>query len=604
MVSGSAVKSFADHGIEDVVANGAVEQDVTCPKCSHLRRKKRAKCLSVNIETGLWNCWHCGRSGSLAHGWVGEPDRERLDQVAILPPKPLRPPKEKTAVEKAWAHLEKTRGMPQSFLAEQGMEVVESYCMFCEERRVAVAAKYTKRGKHVHTKYRDGLKHFWTDSRTERVLYGYDLVVTDDPALRAEPVIVTEGEFDALALRLAGFRRAVSVPDGAPQPQDKNLQLRFAFLDDGDLVAAIRSAPKVILAVDADGPGERLEREFARRFNYACHRVVWPEGIKDANDALIQIGPEGLSEIVRNAEPYPVEGIVAIVDLVPTVEDWFENGMPKGLSTGIPSLDRYVKFLLGQFWLVHAQTGAGKTHFINALLLGMMRENGFPAAYWSPEISPTALHLVSFIETYVGKPFDERMFKGMAMTQAEMREASRWLDEHMVFLRPEDRTVKAVLERAEMAVARRGVRILAFDPWTEFHHPYTRFADKLAYIEETLTALVSAARSLDVLLILSTHQGKPPRQKGGDSGGAGLYGSRDSGDFAGKADVVIELVREAGQGSRVDVKVQKVRSRYLGRTGTIHLVFNRLTGRYDESDEGAAEEGTALAAKIRSDVAL
>ena len=39
----------------------------TCPKCSHTRKKSKDKCLSINVETGLFKCHHrhCGYSGRI-----------------------------------------------------------------------------------------------------------------------------------------------------------------------------------------------------------------------------------------------------------------------------------------------------------------------------------------------------------------------------------------------------------------------------------------------------------------------------------------------------------------------------------------------------------
>ncbi len=38
------------------------EQRTTCPQCSHLRRKKLDRCLTVKIDDDGFaaNCWHCG----------------------------------------------------------------------------------------------------------------------------------------------------------------------------------------------------------------------------------------------------------------------------------------------------------------------------------------------------------------------------------------------------------------------------------------------------------------------------------------------------------------------------------------------------------------
>jgi hypothetical protein len=50
---------------------GTGEHVTTCPRCSHLRKKKRLPCLSVKIEADLilYYCHHCGFAGGLnEHG--------------------------------------------------------------------------------------------------------------------------------------------------------------------------------------------------------------------------------------------------------------------------------------------------------------------------------------------------------------------------------------------------------------------------------------------------------------------------------------------------------------------------------------------------------
>ena len=40
----------------------AGDHKTICPQCSHTRKHKRDRCLSVRVdEAGVtWNCWHCG----------------------------------------------------------------------------------------------------------------------------------------------------------------------------------------------------------------------------------------------------------------------------------------------------------------------------------------------------------------------------------------------------------------------------------------------------------------------------------------------------------------------------------------------------------------
>lgn len=47
------MKTFRDFGIDLPSSTRGPEVDTTCPKCSHTRRKKHAKCLSVNTDDGI-----------------------------------------------------------------------------------------------------------------------------------------------------------------------------------------------------------------------------------------------------------------------------------------------------------------------------------------------------------------------------------------------------------------------------------------------------------------------------------------------------------------------------------------------------------------------
>src|SRR5215813_14095751 len=62
------MKTFSDFCIQ--IPEGAKGPEVfsQCPECSHTRTKSRVKCLSVNIDKGLWCCHHCDWAGSLKEG--------------------------------------------------------------------------------------------------------------------------------------------------------------------------------------------------------------------------------------------------------------------------------------------------------------------------------------------------------------------------------------------------------------------------------------------------------------------------------------------------------------------------------------------------------
>lgn len=57
--------TFADFGIVVPAFHGG-EWRTTCPQCSHTRKKKSDRCLSVNVTQGIWYCHHCQWKGALS----------------------------------------------------------------------------------------------------------------------------------------------------------------------------------------------------------------------------------------------------------------------------------------------------------------------------------------------------------------------------------------------------------------------------------------------------------------------------------------------------------------------------------------------------------
>jgi twinkle protein len=76
----ATTRTWADVGIEIHGKGPGPEIKTLCPRCSHTRKKRQYPCLSVNLDKGVWHCWHCEWSGSLAKG-------------SDIPPIPYQPPK-------------------------------------------------------------------------------------------------------------------------------------------------------------------------------------------------------------------------------------------------------------------------------------------------------------------------------------------------------------------------------------------------------------------------------------------------------------------------------------------------------------------------------
>jgi twinkle protein len=558
------MKTWADVGIFLPSGTGP-ELYTTCPQCSASRKKKTAKCLSVNIEKNVWLCGHCDWRGSLKSGEEHAGRR--------LPRRPdWRAPDGVDARLADWFH---PRGISRLTLHREQIAMVEQYMPQCEDRVWCMAFPYSRGGEVVNVKYRAvDSKAFRQVADAEKILYRQD-------AITAPRVYIVEGEIDALSLVQIGITSVVSVPDGAPPADAKNYTSKFTYLDQAsDPFAGIET---IVLAVDADKPGQALQHELARRLGAdRCWYVTWPDGVKDANQLLVEQGAEALRAVLEAAQPFPVQDVVAVTDVTEAVMHRYYHGEEQGLSTGWVSVDKCYTIEAGELTVVTGVPGHGKSEWLDALALNVAMQHGWQFAICSPENDPVAYHVEKLLEKKVGFPF--RVGPSARMTPAEVAHGLQWLEERVTFIMPTDRlAIPQVLERATVLVRRRGIRGLIIDPFNEFDHTRPRGQTETEYIGLTLSLLKQWARKWQVHVWLVAHPQKLYRREDGSYPVPTPWDINGSANFRNKADNCLTVWRdesdEKGE-THVQIHVQKIRRKHLGKLGLAELAWDRLTGRY------------------------
>jgi twinkle protein len=563
-------KVWADYRIE--LPHGASgEVDTTCPECSAERKKKSARCLSVNTDKGTWTCHHCGWSGGLGEGGSR---RELHWQRPPRRPDPLPAPSPSERTE-AWF---RSRGIPPEVLARNGVQTVRAYMPQTESHEQAVVFPYLRDGETINRKYRDGRKNFRLEPGCERILFGLDDL---EPG---ETAVIVEGEIDKLSVEVAGITACVSVPDGAPTPNSKDYSGKFSFLDaDRERIESVR---EWIIAVDDDEPGARLEDELARRLGRdKCRRVRWPQDCKDANEVLVHHGAETLRQCLDEAQPYPLAGVFEVEDLSAKIVRLRERGWERGVSTGWPCLDRYYTVRPGEFTVVSGIPGSGKSEWLDALSVNLAREHGWSFAMFSPENQPLEDHAARVIEKWAREPFTEGLTP--RMSRETLDSGMAWAQQHYSWILPGDDqqwTLDFVLEAAKALVYRRGIRGLVIDPWNEMEHERPRDVTETEYVSRSLKRARQFARHHGVHVWMVVHPTKLYRDRDGQYPVPTLYDCMGSSHWRNKADNGIVIWRYYGEDrikrSTVEVHVQKVRFRQIGQVGMSELRFDRATGTY------------------------
>lgn len=542
----------------------------TCPECSSQRRKKRVKCLSVNVDKGLFNCHHCGWAGSVAEGGR-KADVEHWQ-------KPIYRPVERIAAEQcAGVALEwfSARGISPKTVARAKVVTTTAYMPQVEEHVECVAFPYfvpaEDRMEVVNRKYRQlGEKHFRMDTGARQAWYGLDRIAG------AETVVVVEGEMDALSVMEAGTFAVLSVPNGAPTPNSKDYSRKFDFIDECE--PHTRHVKRWVLWIDNDAPGKALEGELARRLGVeVCLRVVSPEGCKDANDVLLKQGPEAVQRCIANAEAWPLEGVYDVGQVVDRITALYEHGLPRGVQTGWAAMDEIWSVKPGELTVVTGIPNSGKSNFVDALCVNVGKAQGWHTIVCSPENQPIEDHMARMCEKWLNKPFDDGPTP--RMSRDELVEAESYIHNRFSWLLPDSLALPEILSKASQLVRKKGSRILVLDPWNEMDHQVGDREDQ--YLAVQLKTLKQWARKHDCHIIVVAHPKTMAKDKNGNYSIPTPYDISGGSMWRNKVDNCLTVWRDFGRDDgAVEIHVQKVRFRQVGRIGVADLKYHKATATY------------------------
>ena len=462
-----------------------------------------------------------------------------------------------------------------------------------------VAFPFLERGAVVAEKYRGPGKKFWQRANGRRTFWNADAL--NDPALQDGrlPLVITEGEIDALTAIECGFPLAVSVPDGAPSVQPgedpealkpidpKNeAEGKFEFLWNNK--EQLKNIKRFIIATDSDGPGRRLSAELVRRLSPSrCLFLDYPAGCKDLNEVLTKYGRDAVASLLNGARPFPVRGLYRL-------SDYPDRAKLETFRTGWCVLDKHIQLFAGEFIVVTGIPGHGKSTFVDNLLVNLAEQYGWRAAIFSPEMPTVPHHRDKFRRIKLRRGLSD-------CRQEHLDEADLWIGEQFVFIdsdptgrEDEEFDLDWVLDRATDAVLRDGIRIFVIDPWNEIEHARGEREMITDYIGRSIRAMKRFARLYDVAVIVVAHPTKDVGREG-KSRPPTPYDIEGSAHWFNKPDHCIIVDRPDAYLDETVIRVAKVRFEETGEKGEVRLRFDRETSRYEVLGARQAERAAPLA---------
>ena len=188
-----------------------------------------------------------------------------------------------------------------------GHEVVEKYVSAATFKNGTVAAfKFTYRGEHVFTKFRN-IFYKKGDKQAKELPEkdGKPVLWNIDNIDYSKPVILTEGMIDALSVIQSGFDNVVSVPMGCNN---------FKWID--LCWEEIQKINEWVLYMDNDEAGYKMQKELLNKFSEDKYKFsIVEHELKDANEELVEFGPEIVKSFIDNAKKVPLDGVIDISEI-------------------------------------------------------------------------------------------------------------------------------------------------------------------------------------------------------------------------------------------------------------------------------------------------
>ena len=332
---------FAHKYFKDFRQKGSEIVPLYCPFCNGGQRHDKYT-FALNVDKLTYNCKRgsCGVSGTfnqLLREFGETTKRQRFEYRPAEKKYILPKTKIKTPAAKVEEYLKK-RGISGGTCEQWGVG----------ESGGNIAFPYYENGKLVLVKFRKPEKYdgkgqkAWREEGGKAVFWGMDNCKPD------APLIIVEGEFDALAVSEAGLPNVVSVPSGAED---------LTCVD--NCWDWLQQFNQVVIWPDNDEPGLEMCRKLISKLGaWRCSVVHCKH--KDPNEALYKGGSEEILNCFEAAQEVPIAGLIRLADVKA-----FDYSSTTRIRSSIQGINRVIgSFMGGQISVWTGVNGSGKSTFL------------------------------------------------------------------------------------------------------------------------------------------------------------------------------------------------------------------------------------------------
>lgn len=261
-----------------------------------------------------------------------------------------------------------------------------------------------------------------------------------------------------------------------------------------------------------------------------------------------------------------------------------KNGLPKGLNTGLSTLDNLFRLDRGRLVTVTGVPNLGKSEFVDFLTTSYNKTYGMKTLFFSPENMPVELHMEKLVRKFTCKPLE-------VLTPEEFKKASAYVIDNFFFMNSIDANkLSDIITVTENLVKETGVDILVIDPFNRVEVEKSGNDIETQYISKILDELSRLAIRCNIIVFLVAHPRK--MEKAGTENKYSsssftmptAYDINGSANFFNKSDFVLIVHRNKREETATTIKVDKVKFTNYGKPGVCTINYNTDSGNYMDID--------------------
>lgn len=402
------------------------------------------------------------------------------------------------------------------------------------------------------------------DSDTAPILFNMNRINVN------QPLLLVEGEPDAMSAIEAGYFNTVSVPLGAGN---------FHWIE--ECWDWLEQFDSIIIAADNDEAGAKMRKECIYRLgSWRTKYVEYPKEkvlnsgkkipIKDMNDTLQAFGANYVMSMIVNAKDIPVASVTDFTE----VDDLDISDM-NGITTGIKPLDKeLIKIFYGTLTILSGRPGSGKTSLIDQAIANTI-DNEKPVFLFSKEM-PERMSTNWFNFILAGRRnLVEKISADGEKYHVVSLEAKRKIKEYYnkklyIYRDTEPNSIDDVMKSMENCVRKYGVKLLVLDNLMMLDLKCSE-TEKNTAQTNLVNDLIKFASKFNVAVVLVAH----PRKTENMRADIEMY------DIAGSSNIINLAMRSIGL-RRISKKEQEDEKNPFRKYNVVLTIMkDRLLGKAD-----------------------